>query len=205
LRDPVPLFPFAWFTARGILLPPGRSHSRPGEASTSSRMPDLFGAGLLTPPQLPTGGLAGEHDCRGFETFGPPNGGVGRPAPNETKTRRKELGSGVSQDHLFISPASPRRERVPFAKPPGGKFETPPPPLLFVEEYQRRCSKLRRADPSLKSGSHAEPASEQVSVTPPGSAFLPSRAMIAEYQKQPQQREQHRGRRDRHVFYALVG
>ena len=28
----------------------------------------MFGAGLLTPPQLPTGGLPGEHSSRGFET-----------------------------------------------------------------------------------------------------------------------------------------
>jgi len=30
----------------------------------------LFGEGLLTPPQLPTEGLPGEHRSRGFETFG---------------------------------------------------------------------------------------------------------------------------------------
>jgi len=42
----------------------------------------VFGAGLPTPPELPTAGLPGAHNSRGLGTFGPSDGGVGRPAPN---------------------------------------------------------------------------------------------------------------------------
>src|SRR5208337_2745042 len=47
---------------------------------------------------------------------------VGRPAPNEAKTRRKELASEGNQDHLFTCPSS---------FPPGGALE--PPAILRVE------------------------------------------------------------------------